>query len=69
MLLVGFAMFYFLLLPAFDALMLSIAILVVSMLGIYNAAYIDFPLTPFISRHAVASLITMTVFYMLFKQS
>ena len=37
MLIVGFVLFYFLLLPAFDALMLSVALLVVSLLGIYNS--------------------------------
>ena len=68
MLIVGFVLFYFLLLPAFDALMLSVALLVVSLLGIYNAPSIDFELTPFVSRHVVAILISMVVLYSLFKQ-
>jgi signal transduction histidine kinase/ActR/RegA family two-component response regulator len=68
MFIMGFVLLYFLLLPAFDALMLSVSLLVVSLLGIYNAPSIDFELTPFVSRHVVASLMGMVVFYSLFKQ-
>jgi len=68
MFIIGFVLFYFLLLAAFDALMLSVALLVVSLLGVYNSPAIDFELTPFISRHVVASLISMVVFYSLIKQ-
>jgi len=68
MLIMGFVLFYFLLLPAFDALMLSVVLLVVSLLGVYNSPAIDFELTPFVSRHVVASLMSMVVFYSLFKQ-
>jgi len=68
MFIVAFALLYFLLLPSFDALMLSVALLVVSLLGIYNSPLIDFELTPFVSRHVVASLISMVVLYSLFKQ-
>ena len=68
MFILGFVLFYFLLLPAFDALMLSVVLLIVSLLGVYNSPAIDFELTPFISRHVVASLISMMVLYSLFKQ-
>ncbi len=56
------------LLPAFDALMLSVALLGISLLGIYSSPVIDFAMTPFLSRHVIASLIGMVVLYSLFNQ-
>lgn len=63
-----FALLMFALLPAFDALMLSVGLLILGSLGWSNTAETDFLLMPFVLRHFAASMVLLWMLYYLFSQ-